>query len=246
MPRSPRRVARLALVLGAIIVAALTLARPAAASSPPGTVTLSNGVTITRWANPATQAPVYRRPSPGAPTTTVLHRLTEDRFPEVYLVLGRWTAPDGQAWLRIRLPMRPNGATGWVRDRDLGELHTVNTELTINRRTLRAALYRDGHRIWVSRVGVGKPSTPTPAGRFWIREKFPIRGAGGFYGPWALGTSAYSRLSEWPGGGVVGIHGTNHPALVPGRPSHGCVRVRNVAIRRLAHLIPIGTPLRVR
>ena len=48
---------------------------------------------------------------------------------------------------------------------------------------------------------------------------------GGSYGPWAFGTSAYSVLSDWPGGGVIGIHGTNQPHLIPGRPSHGCVRV---------------------
>ena len=67
------------------------------------------------------------------------------------------------------------------------------------------------------------------------------------YGPWAFGTSAYSdTLTDWPGGGVVGIHGTNQPQLIPGRPSHGCVRVPNPKIRRLAELMPIGTPIRIR
>ena len=92
-------------------------------------------------------------------------------------------------------------------------------------------------------VGVGAPATPTPRGRFYIRER--LRGTGGAYGPWAFGTSAYSTLSEWPGGGVVGIHGTNQPGLLPGRPSHGCIRVRNRDIRRLARLMPIGTPVRI-
>ena len=125
----------------------------------------------------------------------------------------------------------------------MGPLMVVRTHLRINRRALRATLYREGRRIWTSRIGIGAPGTPTPAGRFWIREV--LRGDGGLYGPWAFGTSAYSRLSEWPGGGVVGIHGTNQPYLIPGRPSHGCVRVPNRKIIRLKRLMPIGTPVRI-
>jgi lipoprotein-anchoring transpeptidase ErfK/SrfK len=94
-------------------------------------------------------------------------------------------------------------------------------------------------------VAVGKASTPTPRGSFWIRERLRGLGNGTSYGPWAFGTSAYSNLSDWPGGGVVGIHGTNRPNLIPGRPSHGCVRVRNDKVRQLARLMPIGTPVRV-
>jgi lipoprotein-anchoring transpeptidase ErfK/SrfK len=66
------------------------------------------------------------------------------------------------------------------------------------------------------------------------------------YGPRAFGTSACSGLSDWPGGGVIGIHGTNQPYLIPGWPSHGCIRVANRPIRRLARLMPIGTPVRIR
>jgi lipoprotein-anchoring transpeptidase ErfK/SrfK len=94
-------------------------------------------------------------------------------------------------------------------------------------------------------VGVGKASTQTPAGHFWIREKFRVRGAP-VYGPYAMGTSAYApTLTDWPGGGVVGLHGTSEPGLVPGRPSHGCIRLRNNDITRLYRLVPRGTPLHV-
>jgi lipoprotein-anchoring transpeptidase ErfK/SrfK len=94
-------------------------------------------------------------------------------------------------------------------------------------------------------VGVGKRGTPTPGGRFWIRERLRLRGHGGMYGPLAFGTAAYSVLSEWPKGGVVGIHGTDEPQLIPGRPSHGCIRMRNKDIRRLGRILPIGTPLQI-
>jgi hypothetical protein len=210
--------------------------------SPLGTERLSDERTVTRWAHPATTVKVRTRPSTRAASVTRLRHLTEDRMPEVYLVLSSRRVGE-QVWLKVRLPMRPNGRTGWVRREALGPLNTVTTFLRVDRRTLRATLLRDGQRIWTSRIGVGAPSTPTPAGRFWIREK--MRAMGGVYGPYALGTSAYSVLSDWPGGGVVGIHGTNEPQRIPGRPSHGCVRVPNRAITRLAKLVPIGTPVRI-
>jgi lipoprotein-anchoring transpeptidase ErfK/SrfK len=151
----------------------------------------------------------------------------------------------GRTWLRVRVPMRPNGRTGWVRRQTLGPLRAVRTSLRINRRMLRATLYRDGRRVWSSSIGVGAPSTPTPAGRFWIRTRIRVPRSDSIYGPWAFGTGAYSVLSDWPGGGVIGIHGTDRPELIPGRPSHGCIRVPNRNIRRLARLMPIGTPIRI-
>jgi lipoprotein-anchoring transpeptidase ErfK/SrfK len=68
----------------------------------------------------------------------------------------------------------------------------------------------------------------------------------GAYGPYIYGTNGYAKLSEFPGGGIIGIHGTSAPGLVPGRPSHGCVRLRNEDLRRLQKLLPIGAPVRIR
>jgi lipoprotein-anchoring transpeptidase ErfK/SrfK len=128
----------------------------------------------------------------------------------------------------------------------LGPLHTVTTALRIERRRSRATLLRDGRVVWRSAIGHGAPGMATPSGHFYIRERLDKRGGDPVYGPWAFGTSAYSALSDWPGGGVIGIHGTNQPWLIPGRPSHGCIRVPNPAIRRLAPLMPVGTPVRIR
>ncbi|MGZ5321990.1 MAG: L,D-transpeptidase [Solirubrobacterales bacterium] len=75
----------------------------------------------------------------------------------------------------------------------------------MDRGRLRATLYRSGRRIWRSPIGVGKVGTPTPAGDFWIREKFRVANPGGPFGPQAFGPSNYSRLRDWPGGGVIGI-----------------------------------------
>ena len=232
-----------------LVFAALALPAAASAGTAPGQASgerLSNELTRTFWAHSKLRAPIRRLPGPNSHKIARVHYLTEDGFPEVYLVLRRWTDPEERTWLKVRIPMRPNGRTGWVRDYALGQLRLVRTRLVVDRRALRATLYRSGRPIWRSWIGVGAPGTPTPAGRFWIRERIKVPSKAGIYGPWAFGTSAYSVLSDWPGGGVIGIHGTNQPQLIPGRPSHGCIRVENSAIERLVRLMPVGTPVRIR
>jgi hypothetical protein len=219
--------------------------RPLGSDAPLGTARLSDERSVTRFANAVSIAPVRSRPSRGAPRVAALRYRTEDGPLETYLALESLVDTTGRTWIRIRIPGRPNGRTGWVHRDHLGPLFEVTTLLRINRTTLRATLYKRGKPIWVSRIGVGKAATPTPAGHYWIRSRLKGLGGGTAYGPWAFGTAAYSRLSDWPGGGVIGIHGTNEPGLIPGRPSHGCVRVPNDKIRRLARLMPIGTPVRI-
>ena len=175
-----------------------------------------------------------------------LRLLTEDGYPEVYILLASRQGPHGATWIRLRLPRRPNNVTGWVRRSALAQFHLIHTRLVVSRRALRITLYDRGKRRFQARVGMGAPSTPTPTGSFWIREKFHVSG-NSIYGTRAMGTAAYSNvLTDWPGGGVVGIHGTNAPGLIPGRPSHGCIRMKNPDIERLYALTPIGTPLRIR
>ena len=204
---------------------------------------LSNERTVTKWAHPWALGKIRSAPRPSSRVVGRLHFKTEDGVPEVYLALRSHTDGEGREWIQTRVLGRPNGRKGWVLRDALGGFNTVRTQLVINRGTLRATLFKRGRVIWRSPIGVGKAGTPTPKGRFYIRER--LRSLGGVYGPWAFGTSAYSILSDWPGGGVVGIHGTDQPQLIPGRPSHGCVRVPNGKIRRLARIMPIGTPVKI-
>jgi hypothetical protein len=230
---------------------ALALAAPAAGAEvlPPGNAVqhgsvLSDEQELSRWAHVFVPGKIKSRPSTKGRTIGRLRFQTEDLLPEVYMVL-RARKAHGRMWIQIRIPGRPNGRKGWVIRNHLSPFKIVRTQLVINRKTLRATLYRNGRRIWTSRVGVGKSSTPTPAGHFWIRERIKNLGGSPIYGPYAFGTAAYSGLSEWPGGGVIGIHGTNQPELIPGRPSHGCIRLPNAKIMRLVKLMPVGTPLRI-
>jgi L,D-transpeptidase catalytic domain len=244
MPGAPRIAALVALAVVGIAPASAAASLPPA--TPPGTVKLSDERLTTRWAHTTDPQPVYSRPSDKSRRVAGLRLLTEDKLPEVYLVLASWKNDAGNTWLKIRVPMRPNGRSGWVRESALGALHIVHTQLVVNRHTLRATLYLRGRKRFSARIGVGKASTPTPGGHFWIREKFHVAGTT-IYGPRAIGTSAYApTLSDWPGGGVVGLHGTNEPGLIPGRPSHGCIRLRNRDILRLYRLAPKGTPVDIR
>ena len=228
----------------ALAAAAALPVAPAAAGAE--TVRLSDEKTLSRWAHTRLESVVREEPRGASSGVARLRFTNEDGKPEIYLALRSRIDADGRKWIQIRLPMRPNGTTGWVPRHALYGFHVVETRLVVDKRRLRATLYERGRAVWSARVGVGKKGTPTPTGRFWIRDRLRLSGPGGIYGPLAFGTSAYSVLSDWPGGGVVGIHGTNQPGLIPGRPSHGCIRVRNADILRLGKLMPLGTPVLIR
>jgi hypothetical protein len=233
-----------AVALLAILLAALA---PAAAESRPGPVLkrLSDLRASTRWAYPMGEAAIRSSPSPHASQVSRLRFLTVDDQAELYVVLASARLASGDTWVQVEVPGRPNGRSGWVPRAALGALHTVRSYLRVDQQTLTATLFREGRAIFSARIGVGKPSTVTPAGHFYVMEKLRTLNAP-VYGPYALGTSAYApTLSEWPGGGVVGIHGTNEPQLIPGRPSHGCIRMRDGDIALLWRTIQLGTPIEI-
>jgi hypothetical protein len=215
--------------------------------SPPATANvLSNEKTSTTWAHPVIKASIRDRPSPRGRTVSRTHLLTEDGVPEVYLLLSSFTDAAGHLWVRMRIPGRPNGRTGWIPREALGEFHVTHWLLEVRLRRRRLKAYYNGRLRFTAPVGVGKPSSPTPPGHFWIRERFRLASRSDPFWPYALGTSDYSTLTDWPGGGVVGIHGDfGQPSLIPGNPSHGCIRMRDRDIAWLAPRVQIGTPVDV-
>lgn len=222
-------------------------AEPQPAPQPPRRRTLSNERTRSRWAYVLQRTWARARPTPRSRRVKLLKTTTPDDTAELVLALSEYRDRGGARWVKVRLPMRPNNRTGWVRRSRLGRYRLVRTFLRIDRETFRAALYRNGHRIWRSWIGVGQPRWPTPAGRFYVRDRLVPADPTGLYGVFAFGLSAYSEtLTDWPGGGMIGIHGTNEPYLIPGRISHGCVRVPNARIARLRRLMPLGTPVLIR
>jgi hypothetical protein len=170
---------------------------------------------------------------------------TPEQTPNMLFVIDRESDSRGRVWVKARLPVLPNGTTGWVPRKAIAGYHLVDTRLVVNLSRFRATLLRDGRPVMRADIGVGMDRWPTPRGRFYIRNKL-VRYRSAFYGPLAFGTSARSAvLTDWPGGGFVGIHGTNQPELLPGRVSHGCIRMRNADIVRLGRLMPVGTPMEI-
>jgi hypothetical protein len=199
------------------------------------------------WHAPVRKVTVARgAPDPAAAPVAWISTLTPEGTRNIVLVLGRAQADNGRLWVRARLAGLRNGATGWVPRSALGGYAGVRTHLVVDLDELTATLYHGERPVFRGPVGVGKPESPTPRGEFYIRNKL-TRYANRFYGPIAFGTSGRSSaLSDWPAGGFIGIHGTDRPDLVPGRVSHGCIRLRNEDILELARLMPVGTPLTIR
>ena len=208
---------------------------------------LSNEHTRSRWAYVVANTWARRKPHKRGRRVKRLQTYTPDGTPEVVLLMSDYRRRDGKLWVRVRLPMRPNGRTGWVPRSRLGGYRLTESSFTIDRARKRATFYRRGKAIWRAPVGVGQPQWPTPPGHFYVRSRLLPLDASGIYGIFAFGTSAYSDvLTDWPRGGMVGVHGTNEPGLIPGRISHGCVRVRNSNMARLRELMSLGTPVQIR
>jgi lipoprotein-anchoring transpeptidase ErfK/SrfK len=108
-------------------------------------------------------------------------------------------------------------------------------------------VYRAGRRLRSYRAIIGKRSTPTPRGRFFVEEnvELPPTRAGA---PFALAISARSSvLQEFDGGpGQIALHGLEHLGGELGSAvSHGCVRLARTAITWLAARIEPGVPVTI-
>jgi L,D-transpeptidase-like protein len=200
----------------------------------------------TRWATVRRGIAARRAPRPDAPIVAGLSTRTPEGTANIVVVLSHRLDRAGAVWVRVSLPVLPVGSTGWVPRSALGGYGSVRTELRVDLERLRATLYRAGRAVFRAAIGVGVARAPTPRGRFYVRNRL-TRYASPTYGPVAFGTSARSEtLTDWPGGGFVGIHGTDRPDLLPGRVSHGCIRMRNDDIVQLAQQMPVGTPVTIR
>ncbi len=166
---------------------------------------------------------------------------TEPTIPQVFLV-----EEQADDWVRVLLPVRPNGATGWIRASDV-TLTPTRYRLTVALGAHQITVY-DGEAVVLQEpVAVGKLATPTPPGRYYIRVLLQSVDPGSVYGPFAYGLSAHSDvLTTFSGGDAeVGIHGNNDASVLGQSVSSGCVRMSNESITRLTSLLPLGTPVEI-
>jgi lipoprotein-anchoring transpeptidase ErfK/SrfK len=210
------------------------LAGPAAAKAP----------AVPKWSAVATShvrsIGVFERPGMRHPFLRYAAR-NRDGAPTTFLVSG-----ERKGWFQVYLPIRPNGTKGWVRMRDV----TVRRDdyyVTVDRHKHLLTVYRSGRAIMRQPVGVGQSVLPTPRGLYYIVELLKQPNPAGPYGPYAFGLSGYSNVLYSFGGGPgqIGLHGTNEPNSIGRNSSHGCIRLRNAVISKLARMLPLGTPVRI-
>jgi lipoprotein-anchoring transpeptidase ErfK/SrfK len=188
----------------------------------------------------AAKVPVFDSPTAPAPKLT-LDNPNRDGAPLVFLV-----KEDKGAWIHVLLPVRPNGSTGWIRAADVVEPlerdpYRVRVELGAHRITV-----WNGDQVFLQEpVGVGTGQAPTPGGDYYLTELLVSHQPE--YGPYAYGISGFSEVyTTFAGGpGQLGLHGTNDPSGLGKNVSHGCIRMSNAGITKLAKVLPAGTPIQI-
>lgn len=230
---------RVFLAATAALLSALCLvaAAPGAASVP----------RVQRLAQVMTPHGVRARPDGHAPVVEVVQPrrpITHERT--ILPVLGHQRGKQGVMWLKVLLPGRPNGHTGWIKK--LGTVGaTTRWAIVVNLSQRRVDVFRSGRLTKSLRAVVGKPSTPTPQGRFFVEEWFRIvPGYPG--GPFALALSARSNVfQEFEGGpGQIAFHGVYRIGGTPGTAeSHGCIRMDGYAMDWLGTHIHGGVPVTI-
>lgn len=193
----------------------------------------------TEVARPTAPVDVFDQPSDTATRVTTLASRTDLGSARALLVVER-----RGGWAKVLLPVRPNGSTGWIRIEGV-EVRTIDEAIVVDLDAKTLSFFEGGEAVIETTIAVGAPEWPTPRGRFFVADFLESPDPAGPYGPYAYGLSGHSdTLTEFAGGdGRVGIHGTNDPSSIGRAVSHGCIRVPNEVIRRLAERTPLGTPV---
>jgi lipoprotein-anchoring transpeptidase ErfK/SrfK len=189
---------------------------------------------------------VYEGPDESSPTTEypnpwLLDDNPEHSVPQVFLVEKRQAE-----WVQVLLPVRPNGTTGWIKTADV-RLTPNRYRIVVELGAHQITVYNGDEVVVQEQVAIGTDETPTPTGKYYLRVLLKAPNPNTVYGPYAYGLSAHSDvLTEFNGGdGEVGIHGNNDASVLGKSVTHGCIRMSNESITRLAGLLPLGTPVEV-
>ena len=151
----------------------------------------------------------------------------------------------GDPWVHVLLPDRPNGSTGWLRAARV-DTSIVRDRIIVRLRKHTLTRYHEGRPIARYRVAIGRPSTPTTPGRFFVWARVGYADVQGPYGNFAVGLSGFSKvITDWPGGGRMAIHGTSDPNTAGEDASNGCIRVFNPLMAKLID-VPMGATVIIR
>ncbi len=236
-----RQVSLLALLATVTLLSALTSS--ASALPTPG----QRVQPIQRLAVLLTGHRAHRRPNAAGRVVATLADLRPITGERTTLpVIGAAVESGGVRWLQVRLPGRPNGANGWIAQQGTRSVLTP-WHLVVRLAARRVTVYRRGRVVRTFSAVVGKPSTPTPSGTFFVEETLQMS-AGEPGGPFALALSARSNaLQEFEGGpGQIALHGRdNLGGTLGAAESHGCMRLATSSIDWLAERIGPGVPVTI-
>jgi hypothetical protein len=190
---------------------------------------------------PAPGHQLILRSSPGGPVIARLGERTEFGSPQTAAVVRKH-----RRWLGVVTTHAPNGKLGWV-DTRVGRLRYTRTRLSlVIDLSDRQLVLRSGRRV-IRRVtvGVGRPASPTPVGRFAITDKLSGPAFSSYYGCCILALSAHqpSLPAGWRGGDRIAIHGTYDLRSIGAASTAGCVRAKADDLHILMRRVPLGTPV---
>ncbi len=221
---------------------------PATAEQPAGVIARAPTRKVSFAARLVVPVVARSRPSARARTITRLEPFGSWNGGPVVLQIAEVRTVRGKRWVRVRLPIRPNGASGWLPESRV-EVTKLRYRITVSRKSHRLTLLRDGRKVGSTRIVIGAPGTPTPAGSFAVLEVVR-QPKGEAIGPWALHLTAHSAVLDNYGGGPgrVALHGRSGALLndpLGSSRSHGCVRMGNAFVSRLAKVAVEGTPVQI-
>ncbi len=237
-------------LLSACVFVACLPATAAAGPVPSGWAiagpTKEEGGTRARFVKPAI---ARTQPGSGRKIWRVATRTSWSGQEQVLLVLGS-KVEQGRKWLKVLLPIRPNGKSGWV-PRDHVALSHTPYWVKVRRGRRVVEVYRRGKRVKRFNAVVGKPSTPTPGGQAALYEHARQNSSRGFVGSWVLPLTVLSNvLQEYAGAnGRVAIHGRGGASFqdpLGSAASHGCIRIDNGPVSWIATHVPPGAPVLIR
>jgi lipoprotein-anchoring transpeptidase ErfK/SrfK len=194
-----------------------------------------------------TRVGVYAQPGEVSASRVIAPWIASTGNPVVLQITERAVDATGAGWLRVLLPTRPNGSQGWIRESNtIVSADPMRIRISLKRHTL--SVFRSGKLIRRVGVALGARATPTPRGRFAVYQEVREPGYSPL-GPWALHLTAHSNvLFEYAGGpGRVAIHGARGTlwAEAGTNPSHGCIRVPDPGVAKIAGLVRPGTPVEI-
>jgi lipoprotein-anchoring transpeptidase ErfK/SrfK len=152
-------------------------------------------------------------------------------------------------WLGVITTHLPNGRLGWV-DPAEGAFTSSRTRvsITIDISARRLVVRRGGRVVRRVPVAVGRPTSPTPTGRFAVTDKLSGPRYSTEYGCCILALTGHqpNLPAGWRGGDRIAVHGTSDPGSIGAAASAGCPRAGDADMRFLLRTVPLGAQVVVR